>query len=71
MRKEFTAATPPSAETVTDLACRVYFYWCNFGALSRGTAACGYMALIAIHLAAGCAGPYTDNIPSGCNQYAR
>ena len=36
------------AEEAVDKCLAVFFYWVNFGALSRGTAACGYAVLLAL-----------------------
>jgi tetratricopeptide (TPR) repeat protein len=40
-------------DTIVDLALDLYFYWANWGPLSRGTAATGYAAIISIMLAVG------------------
>eukprot|EP00960_Hanusia_phi_P038138 753295-Hanusia_phi.AAC.5 len=43
----------PDPDRFTDLALTFYFYWVNFGPLSRGTAACGYIAFFALMLSIG------------------
>ena len=43
----------PDVERFMDLALSFYFYWVNFGPLSRGTAACGYIAFFALMLSIG------------------
>eukprot|EP01126_Amoeba_proteus_P053953 TRINITY_DN6605_c0_g1_i2.p1 TRINITY_DN6605_c0_g1~~TRINITY_DN6605_c0_g1_i2.p1 ORF type:complete len:250 (+),score=49.54 TRINITY_DN6605_c0_g1_i2:86-835(+) len=40
-------------EKVTDLILTLAFYWYNFMPLSRGTAACGYISMVAMFLAVG------------------
>jgi len=40
----------PDLDKFTELALSFYFYWVNFGPLSRGTAACGYIAFFALML---------------------
>eukprot|EP01126_Amoeba_proteus_P048813 TRINITY_DN5665_c0_g3_i7.p1 TRINITY_DN5665_c0_g3~~TRINITY_DN5665_c0_g3_i7.p1 ORF type:complete len:397 (+),score=66.41 TRINITY_DN5665_c0_g3_i7:136-1326(+) len=40
-------------EKVGDLILTLSFYWYNFMPLSRGTAACGYIALVGLYLAVG------------------
>jgi len=34
-------------DAVTDAALRIFFYWASFAPLSRGSAACGYVVLVA------------------------
>ncbi len=43
----------PDPDKFMDLALAFYFYWVNFGPLSRGTAACGYVAFFALMLSIG------------------
>jgi hypothetical protein len=43
----------PDVDRFMDLALTFYFYWVNFGPLSRGTAACGYIAFFALMLSIG------------------
>ena len=38
---------------VSDLVLSIYYYWVNFGPLSRGSAACGLIVLYALFLAVG------------------
>lgn len=51
--------TPTGAEeearedTVCDLILTMFYYWVNFGPLSRGSAACGYIVLSGLMAAAG------------------
>jgi hypothetical protein len=40
-------------EPIENLALDLFFYWANWGPLSRGTAATGYMSLLACFLASG------------------
>ena len=40
-------------EEVSDIALSFFYYWVNFGPLTRGSAATGYAAMYAIFLAAG------------------
>ena len=35
-------------EDALDLALSIFFYWVNFGPLSRGSAACGYAIFVAV-----------------------
>ena len=51
------------AEEVLPLCLTFYFYWVNFGALSRGTAACGLMVLHGLLL--GCGFRAENSIPQG------
>ena len=51
----------PDVERFMDLALTFYFYWVNFGPLSRGTAACGYVAFFALMLSIG----YEIQVPRG------
>ena len=43
----------PDVDKFMDLALAFYFYWVNFGPLSRGTAACGYLSILALMLSIG------------------
>lgn len=40
-------------EAVCDLILTMFYYWVNFGPLSRGSAACGYIVLSGLMAAAG------------------
>lgn len=40
-------------DTVCDLILTIFYYWVNFGPLSRGSAACGYIVLSGLMAAAG------------------
>lgn len=40
-------------DTVCDLILTMFYYWVNFGPLSRGSAACGYIVLSGLMAAAG------------------
>lgn len=40
-------------DTIVDLTLNLYFYWANWGPLSRGTAATGYAAIISLLLSVG------------------
>jgi len=48
---------------VSDLILTLTFYWYNFMPLSRGTAACGYVAMVAMFLALGI--KINDLVPEG------
>jgi len=50
-------------EKVSDLILTLTFFWYNFMPLSRGTAACGYVALVAMFLAMGI--KISDMVPEG------
>ena len=43
----------PDLDKFTELALSFYFYYVNFGPLSRGTAATGYIAFFALMLSIG------------------
>jgi len=53
LRVEAQRKPGPDVEKFTELALTFYFYWVNFGPLSRGTAACGYIAFFALMLSIG------------------
>jgi tetratricopeptide (TPR) repeat protein len=49
-------------QRVKALGLELFYYWCVFAPLTRGSALCGYMSLMAVALAAGCA--YTGRLPN-------
>eukprot|EP01121_Diplochlamys_sp_Union-15-3_P015540 TRINITY_DN5160_c0_g1_i1.p1 TRINITY_DN5160_c0_g1~~TRINITY_DN5160_c0_g1_i1.p1 ORF type:complete len:698 (-),score=134.14 TRINITY_DN5160_c0_g1_i1:20-2113(-) len=53
----------PDIEQVSDLILSITFYWYNFMPLSRGTAACGYVALLGMFLTFGI--KITAPVPEG------
>jgi hypothetical protein len=53
LRAEAQRQPAPNLDRFTELALTFYFYWVNFGPLSRGTAACGYIAFFALMLSIG------------------
>jgi hypothetical protein len=53
LRAEAQRQPAPDLDRFTELALTFYFYWVNFGPLSRGTAACGYIAFFALMLSIG------------------
>jgi hypothetical protein len=48
---------------VSDLILTIAFYWYKFMPLSRGTAACGFISIIAMFLAVGI--KIDTNVPGG------
>ena len=49
-------------DRVRERAAKMFYYWCAFGPLSRGSACCGYAVLFGILLAADCGVP--SSLPS-------
>ena len=45
------------AKAFFDANARLFYYWVSFGPLSRGSAACGYVVLAGLHIAAGLKAP--------------
>lgn len=48
-----TATEEAREDAVCDLILTMFYYWVNFGPLSRGSAACGYVVLSGLMAAAG------------------
>ncbi|CAM9565623.1 unnamed protein product [Discosporangium mesarthrocarpum] len=40
-------------EDLSDLVLKLFYYWVNFGPLSRGSAACGYIVMVGLLMALG------------------
>lgn len=45
--------TPCIARRLEGLCLKIYFFWANYGALTRGTAAIGFAVLVALSSACG------------------
>jgi tetratricopeptide (TPR) repeat protein len=52
----------PDKQKVRERAAKMFYYWCAFGPLSRGSACCGYAVLFGTLLAADCGVP--SSLPS-------
>jgi len=53
LRTEFRKGPGRDLDVYTGLVMKLYFYWVVFAPLTRGTAACGMLAVCALHLAVG------------------
>ncbi|CAM9274638.1 unnamed protein product [Scytosiphon promiscuus] len=52
-QEESASAEEEKEDAVCDLILTMFYYWVNFGPLSRGSAACGYVVLSGLMAAAG------------------